>query len=32
VAAFQRHWRPALVDGVLDAETVTRIAQVAAAG
>ena len=28
VVAFQRHWRPVLVDGVLDAGTRSRIAQV----
>jgi N-acetylmuramoyl-L-alanine amidase len=30
VTAFQRHWRPARVDGVLDRETLQRIAAVAA--
>jgi N-acetylmuramoyl-L-alanine amidase len=30
VTAFQRHWRPARVDGVLDAETAARLAAVAA--
>lgn len=29
--AFQRHWRPARVDGVADAETLARLAAVAAA-
>jgi N-acetylmuramoyl-L-alanine amidase len=28
VIAFQRHWRPSRVDGVLDAETRSRIAQI----
>ena len=31
VVAFQRHWRPARVDGVLDAETRSRIAQITSA-
>jgi N-acetylmuramoyl-L-alanine amidase len=31
VAAFQRHWRPALVDGIADAATLARMAAVAAA-
>jgi N-acetylmuramoyl-L-alanine amidase len=31
IAAFQRHWRPARCDGVLDAETARRIAIRAAA-
>jgi N-acetylmuramoyl-L-alanine amidase len=32
VSAFQRHWRPARYDGVLDGETARRIAIRAAAG
>ena len=31
LAAFQRHWRPARVDGAADAETLARLAAVAAA-
>jgi N-acetylmuramoyl-L-alanine amidase len=31
VGAFQRHWRPARVDGVADPETLARMAAVAAA-
>jgi N-acetylmuramoyl-L-alanine amidase len=31
LAAFQRHWRPARVDGVADAETLARLAAVAEA-
>ena len=31
VAAFQRHWRPSRVDGVLDRETRIRLAQIARA-
>jgi N-acetylmuramoyl-L-alanine amidase len=31
VTAFQRHWRPSNVDGVMDAETAYRLAVVAAA-
>ncbi|MFC7476128.1 N-acetylmuramoyl-L-alanine amidase [Dankookia sp. GCM10030260] len=31
LAAFQRHWRPARVDGVADAGTLARLAAVAAA-
>ena len=31
IRAFQRHWRPARVDGVADAETLARLAAVAAA-
>ena len=30
LAAFQRHWRPALCDGALDAETASRILRIAA--
>jgi len=30
VAAFQRHWRPAKVDGVADAETLQRLRAIAA--
>jgi N-acetylmuramoyl-L-alanine amidase len=31
LAAFQRHWRPARVDGVADADTLARLAAVAEA-
>ncbi|MFN6956246.1 MAG: N-acetylmuramoyl-L-alanine amidase [Acetobacteraceae bacterium] len=31
LTAFQRHWRPARVDGIADAETLARLAAVAAA-
>ncbi len=29
VAAFQRHWRPARVDGVADGETLQRLRAIA---
>jgi N-acetylmuramoyl-L-alanine amidase len=31
LTAFQRHWRPARVDGLADAETLARLAAVAEA-